>query len=280
MRRLAVVLFLASFSASAQIPLAMPQFADPPESNGAPFTTFSRHILWNSGQVCLQRSTTTGWKCLVTDAQMNAAKTDAVTQANNNAAATYMPTATATSAFATMNGRIDGVQATAGGAATQAALDAAIASLSANLSGVQSSVTTLGTRVTATESGASALTSRVGALEVGAATASSLASAVSTLNARIDAAQSAARLCTATTLTGLSIPLTGGLSTATNVTLAGVAVGTTCSVASNNRMPLGATGDPVVTTAGIVSVAFRGNGGLLSAIISIPNGTYRVCCDR
>ena len=74
--RIALVLLAAPVF--AQTPLALPQFADPPESNGAPYSTYNRHILWNSGQLCLQRSTANSWQCLTTQAQTDAAKADAV----------------------------------------------------------------------------------------------------------------------------------------------------------------------------------------------------------
>jgi hypothetical protein len=111
MTRLALLFLLLAAPVFAQTPLALPQFADPPEANGAPYSTYNRHILWNSGQLCLQRSTANSWQCLTTQAQTDAAMSSAVSQAGSNAAATYMPTATANAAIATMNGRIDAVQA-------------------------------------------------------------------------------------------------------------------------------------------------------------------------
>jgi hypothetical protein len=115
MTRLALLFVLVAAPAFAQTPLALPQFADPPESNGAPFTTFNRHILWNSGQVCLQRSTSTSWQCLSTAAQTETARasavSQAVSQAASSAAAIYMTTATGNAGFAAANARIDTVQA-------------------------------------------------------------------------------------------------------------------------------------------------------------------------
>lgn len=96
MRRSILLLCLVSASAIAQVPLPMPQFVDPPESNGASAVTFPRHILWNSTLTCLQRPTGSSWQCFTTAAEV---------------ASTYMPTATANAAIAVVNARIDTVQA-------------------------------------------------------------------------------------------------------------------------------------------------------------------------
>lgn len=115
MPRFALLLVLVAAPALAQIPLGLPSFADPPEANGASLTTYPRHILWNSGQVCMQRSTPTSWQCLSTAAQTETARASAVSQAvsqsASSAAAIYMPTATANAAIAAVNTRIDTVQA-------------------------------------------------------------------------------------------------------------------------------------------------------------------------
>lgn len=311
MCRPVLLLVLVSSLASAQTPNALVQFADPPEANGASYVVYPRHLLWNTTLQCAQRPTATGWLCLTTSAETTAAMTSAVSQAGANAAATYMTAATANAALANLGGRVDGVQATAEanagaisslqsgataltsrvsalemGSAKTSDLDAATAALNARIDGVQATATAavtqagLAAAVQTLQGADTALAARVSALEAAYVSQSALASALATVNARIDAAQASARLCTTATLSGLSIPLTGGLSSTVSVPLAGAPVGTTCSVAGNNRLPLGATGDPIVSTAGTVSVAFRGNGGLLSSLIAIPSGTYRVCCDR
>lgn len=199
MTRIALLFVLLAAPAFAQTPLALPQFADPPESNGAPYTTYNRHILWNSGQLCLQRSTASSWQCLTTQAQTDAAKADAVSQANANAAATYMPTTTANAAIATMNSRIDSVQA---------------------------SITP-------------------------------------------------DTVCANSSVSGLSIPLTG-ISTTTTVTVPGAIAGYPCVVGNPSFLPLGAKGVCIASAANTVQMRFEA-GGLLSSVISVPNGTYRTC---
>lgn len=199
MTRLALLFVLLSTPVLAQTPLALPQFADPPESNGAPYSTYNRHILWNSGQLCLQRSTASSWQCLTTQAQTDAAKADAVSQANANAAATYMPTSTANAAIATMNGRIDSVQA---------------------------SITP-------------------------------------------------DTVCANSSVSGLSIPLTG-ISTTTTVTVPGAVAGYPCVVGNPAFLPLGAKGVCIASAANTVQMRFEA-GGLLSSVLSVPNGTYRTC---
>lgn len=274
MFRIAILFVLVAVPAFAQIPTGLPSFADPPEANGASFTAYPRHILWNSGQACMQRSTATSWQCLSTAAQTEAAKSAAISQAATDAAATYMPTATANAALAAVNARVDGVQATAGGAATQAALDAAVASLSASLAGVQSSVTTLGMRVTATESAASALASRVGSLETGSATTAALTSEVATLNARIDAVQAsiiADSVCTNTTVSSAIVVPVLGLSTITTTTLPGVIAGAPCTVGSTVFQPLGGTARCIASGTNQIQLRFEG------ALLTFPAGVYRQC---
>jgi hypothetical protein len=202
MTRLALLFVLIAAPVFAQTPLALPQFADPPESNGAPYSTYNRHILWNSGQLCLQRSTANSWQCLTTQAQTDAAMSSAVSQAGSNAAATYMPTATANAAIATMNGRIDAVQA---------------------------SIPTV----------------------------------------------TPDTVCANATVSGLSIPLTG-ISSTTNITVPGAIVGYPCVVGNPSFLPLGAKGVCIASAANTVQMRFEA-GGLLSSVISVPNGTYRAC---
>lgn len=320
-------------------PLGLPQFADPPEKNGAGLKMKPTGVIYNSGKTCIQMVRDGAWRCFTTDDMLEAARQSAVTEARAGAA-TDSAAAVAkvqsdlsaqmvalgdkvsalqsgasaltgrvaalemngakssdlTVATTALNARIDSVQATAASAVTSAALTAAlkplqdsntalagrVTALETTVGGLatQTALAAVSTKTDANASAISALTTRVAALESTLVSQTALASSLATVNARIDALQASGRLCTSTTLSGISIPLTGGLSTVTNVSLPGVPVGTTCTVAGTNRMPLGATGDPIVSTAGAVSVAFRGNGGLLSAIIAIPSGTYRVCCDK
>lgn len=240
MTRLALLLVLLAAPAFAQIPLGLPSFADPPESNGASYTTYPRHILWNTGQLCMQRSSSTGWQCLTTQAQVESARQSAITQAGTNAAATYMPTSTANAAIATMNGRID--------------------TTNSNLSTTQGQVT---------------------GLQSTSATTAGLASAVATLNTRIDTVQASIptvvpdTVCANATVTGLSIPLTG-ISTTTNITVAGAIAGYPCVVGNPSFLPLGAKGVCIASAANTVQMRFEA-GGLLGSLIAIPNGTYRAC---
>lgn len=201
MARALVILCFLSAPALAQTPLAVPQFAEPPESNGASPVTYPRHILWNSGLACLQRPWGSSWNCFMTSAEVAAA---------------------------------DGL------------LSARIGTLEAQLPAVQTTANNA------------------------ASTASATAAAVAALQKRV---------CTTFTVpTGLSVPLTG-ISSVQNVPLTGVPVGAVCDTGAPTRMPLGARPDPVVTTAGTVAMAFVSNAGLLSSVISIPSGTYKVCCD-
>lgn len=217
--RAALLLSLCLFSvpAFAQTPLGVTQFAEPPELNGAPATTYTRHLLWNSTLSCFQRPVGAVWRCLTTREEV---------------------------------------------AADNAAQDAAIAT-------AQGAATSAQTTANAAQSSAS-----------GSATAvSALTSRVSSAEAAIVTLQAVPRLACTTfaVAAGVTVPLTG-ISTATNVTLAGVPVGTVCDTGAPSRMPLGARPDPVVTTAGTVNMAFVSNAGLLSSVIAIPSGTYRVCC--
>lgn len=116
--------FLAFFAAPAfaQTPNALVQFADPPELNGAPATTYNRHILWNSGKTCVQRPVGTTWECFATGAEV---------------AATYATQAAVASADSALSGRVSTLEtqlpttdATANAAAATAnAASVAIAAL-------------------------------------------------------------------------------------------------------------------------------------------------------
>lgn len=106
--------------------------------------------------------------------------------------------------------------------------------------------------------------------------ASARAAADTALGARIDGiVNSPDTVCGTTTVTGLSIPLTG-ISTATTLTVAGAVAGAPCAVGGSSFLPLGAYGVCAVTAANTVQLRFQG-GGLLSAVIAIPNGTYKAC---
>lgn len=209
--RFLALLLLVSASALAQTPLAVPQFAEPPESNGASPVTYPRHILWNSGLACLQRPWGASWNCFMTSAEVAAA---------------------------------DGV------------LAARIGTLESQLPAVQTTATNAASVANAAQ-----------------ATANTNATAIATLQALPK------RLCASfTVVAGVSVPLTG-ISSVQNVPLTGVPAGAVCDTGAPSRMPLGARPDPVVTTAGTVAMAFVSNAGLLSSVISIPSGTYKVCCD-
>lgn len=268
MNRLIAALVFVCAPAIAQVPLGLPQFADPPEANGASYTTYARHILWNSGQLCLQRSTPTAWQCLTTQAQTDAAKADAisqaVSQANASAAATYMPTSTANSAIATMTSSING-NASA-------------------ITALQNGASALGSRVTSLESTTSTQAGQIAAVTTTAntaATAASVSASVATLNSRIDTVQASIptvtpdTVCANATVTGLSIPLTG-ISTTTTITMPGAIAGYPCVVGNPSFLPLGAKGVCIASAANTVLMRFEA-GGLLSSILSIPNGTYRAC---
>lgn len=249
MRRAILFLSLVSAPAFAQTPNALVQFADPPENNGAPATVFNRHILWNSGKLCVQRPVGTAWECFATGAEV---------------AATYMPASTANAALATLSGRVDAVEAqvaTAQSTATAAQTSATSAASAA--SSAQATASSAQTSASTNASALTALTTRVTAAETALAALQALPK----------------RACTTFSVAaGVSVPLTG-ISSVQNVTLAGVPVSAVCDTGAPSRMPLGARPDPVVTTAGTVAMAFVSNAGLLSSVISIPSGTYRLCCD-
>lgn len=199
--RLMLLACLVSSVAVAQTPLAVPQFSEPPETNGASPVTYPRHILWNSGLACLQRPWGSSWNCFMTSAEVAAA---------------------------------DGV------------LSGRIGTLEAQVPAVQT-------------------------------TANNAAAAANAASVAVAALQK--RTCTTFTVSaGFSVPLTG-ISSTINVPLAGVPVSAVCDTGAPSRMPLGARPDPIVTTAGTVSMAFVSNAGILSSVISIPSGTYRLCCD-
>lgn len=240
MKRTIIAFALVSLPALAQTPNPLVLFTEPPDSNGASHVTYPRHLLWNSTLGCPQRSTSSGWECLTMASQTDAARASAVTQAASSAAAIYMSTATANSAFALANGRIDATNT--------------------NLSTTQGQVTNL---------------------QASSATTSALTSAVATLNTRIDGVQASIptivpdTVCANTTVTGLSIPLTG-ISTTTNISIPGAIAGYPCVVGNPSFLPLGAKGVCIANAANAVQMRFEA-GGLLGSLIAIPNGTYRAC---
>ncbi len=250
MLRLFIIAALVSAPAIAQTPNALVQFADPPEDNGASYVLYPRHLLWNTNLQCAQRSTSTGWQCLTTNAETSAAMSSAVSQAATNAAAIYMPTSTANS----------------------------------NFGAIQTAATALTSRVTALESTTSTQAGQIAAATTtanAAATQTALNASVATLNSRIDTVQASIptvtpdTVCGNASVTGLSIPLTG-ISTTTNITVPGAIAGYPCVVGNPSFLPLGAKGICIASAANTVQMRFEA-GGLLSSLISIPNGTYRAC---
>lgn len=237
MTRLALLFVVLAAPAFAQTPLALPQFADPPESNGAPYTTYNRHILWNSGQVCLQRSTSTSWQCLSTAAQTEAARasavSQAVSQAASNAAAIYMTTATGNAGFAAANSRID-----------------------------------------TTNSSLSTTQTQVAGLQSTSATTAALSSAVATLNTRIDGVQAsiiADSVCTNTTVaSAITVPALG-LSVVATTPLPGAIAGAPCTVGSTAFPPLGGSARCIASAANTIQLRFEG------ALLTFPSGVYRQC---
>lgn len=264
MRRLLTLLALVAAPALAQTPNPLVMFADPPEANGADYVTYPRHLLWNTSLQCAQRSTSTGWQCLTTNAETSAAMSSAVSQAGSNAAAIYMPTSTANAAFSTINGNI--------------------ASAQSAISTLQTGATALTSRVTSLESTTATQAGQIAAVTTtanAAATQASLSASVATLNSRIDTVQASIptvtpdTVCANATVTGLSIPLTG-ISTTTTITMPGAIAGYPCVVGNPSFLPLGSKGVCIASAANTVQMRFEA-GGLLSSILSIPNGTYRAC---
>jgi len=180
-----------------------------------------------------------------------------------------------------LDGRLDLLEATS---ATQSQLSSAVSGLDSRLDALEggdyvtdAEVDALATSISTVSSGLSSLATRVSTLEGSAVTAAVLNSAVATLNGRIDALP--VRVCGSATISGLSVPLLG-ISPETTVSVPGAPAGTTCSAGSTSWAPLGARPDVVVTTVGTARLRFVSNGGLLSTVIAIPSGTYRVCCDK
>lgn len=248
--RLVLLFALLAAPAFAQTPNALVQFADPPEANGASYILYPRHLLWNTNLQCAQRSTSTGWQCLTTNAETNAAMSSAVSQAGTNAAAIYLPTSTANSTF----------------------------------SAIQTAATALSGRVTSLESTSATQAGQIAAVTTtanAAATQASVSASVATLNSRIDTVQASIptvtpdTVCANATVTGLSIPLTG-ISTTTTISIPGAIAGYPCVVGNPSFLPLGAKGVCIASAANTVQMRFEA-GGTLGSLVAIPNGTYRAC---
>lgn len=141
---LVVSVVLASAVAMAQtLPLRLPQFPNPPETNGADPIVYPNGFLWNTDLQCNQGTIGSGWRCLASTAQVDAAKADAVSQSGSalasavatlNAAISTVQT-NLNNAVLTLNASIASVQA---GAAT--ALASAVATLNGRIDTVQASI--------------------------------------------------------------------------------------------------------------------------------------------
>lgn len=223
MKLIAVALTLFAVPVFAQVPLGLPQFSDPPESNGAPYSTYGRHILWNSGKLCVQKPTPTSWQCLVTQAQTDAAKADAVSQAGTNAAALYLPTATANASFSTVNSRLTSLESTTNAQAGQI----------------------------------SAVTTTANA----AASQASVTASVATLNSRIDTVQASVTpdtVCATTTVASAVVIPALGLSSVYTTTVAGAVAGAPCDVGTTFFLPLGGIARCIASAANTVQMRFEG----------------------
>lgn len=239
MRSLALAIILTSGIASAQtLPLRLPQFVDPPASNGADAILYPNGILYNPTLGCIAGAVSGAWPCLATRADV---------------AATY---------------------------ATQASVSTVSSSVTSNTS----SITSLNTRVTTLESQVATAQGTATAAQTASSTNAAAIAALDTRVTAVEAAMAALqalpkRLCASFTVAGgLTVPL-AGISTAINVPLPGVPVGAVCDTGAPTRPPLGARPDPQVSTAGTVNMVWVSNAAILSGVLSIPSGTYKVCCD-
>ena len=269
-RLLAVAVILLPVLASAQgidpvirFPV-LDHVADQVFVGGAYFDTVQGCPRWYNGSsysVCpvvpsaMTSAISTATSGLATTSALNTAISSEVTARNS-------AISTATTGLATS------ASVTSAVAAEATARSTAISTAVAPLATSASVTSAIGTAVAPLATSASVTT------EVNARTAANV-----TINARIDALAANTQVsCVSATLTGLSIPLTGGLSSVVAVNVPSAPVGTACFVGGANRIPAGARPDVVVSTTGVASVAFVGGGGLLSGVISIANGTYRICC--
>lgn len=281
-RALALAVALVSSAASAQIPLVsrlargmtlspLPQDADPIDywagafmdqgSNCARFTVDGRNWLpctATVADVAVVQSYAEGLDLTLSGeiATVYAMASGAQSTANSAATAASAAQTTANSA-STAAGNAATAAAAAQTTATNAGTAAAIAQASANSAGTAAS--NAQTTANAAQSAASTNATAIAALQTTVAGISR-------------------RACGNASISGLSIPLLG-ISSTTTVAIAGAPVGTSCDVGLPSFLPLGAKPVAAVLTAGTASLRFEGNSALLSAIIAIPNGTYRVCCD-
>ena len=138
---------------------------------------------------------------------------------------------------------------------------------------VDSVETTLSGEIASATSAAASAQSTASAAQ---SASSTNASAIAALQATVTGLSK--RACGSASISGVSIPLLG-ISSTTTVAIAGAPAGTSCDVGLPSFLPLGAKPVAAVLTAGTASLRFEGNSALLSAIIAIPSGTYRVCCD-
>lgn len=149
--------------------------------------------------------------------------------------------------------------------------------LDLTLSGEVATVYAVASNAQSTANSASTTASAAQTTANDAQTASSAnATAIAALQATVTGLSK--RACGSASISGVSIPLLG-ISSTTTVAIAGAPVGTSCDVGLPSFLPLGAKPVAAVLTAGTASLRFEGNSALLSAIIAIPSGTYRVCCD-
>lgn len=281
-RSLCLAVVLASSAASAQIPLVsrlargpvlspLPQDADPIDywagafmdqgNNCARFTVDGRNWLPCTAtvdDVASVRAYAEGLDLTLSGeiATVYAMASGAQSTANSAATAASAAQTTANNAASSAS--------SAQTAANNAASAASSAQTTANTA--QTTATNAGTSAAAAQSTANA-----------AQTASNAnATAITALQATV--AGLSKRACGSAAISGVSIPLLG-ISSTTTVAIAGAPVGTSCDVGLPSFLPLGAKPVAAVLTAGTASLRFEGNSALLSAIIAIPSGTYRVCCD-
>ncbi len=310
MHRLAFALFaflMLPFVASAQTTTApallrIPYLSAPPNVDPSVWLTFRGSTFYDSTQNC-PRWTADGHTfdpCVanlghVEDAREEAESVAAAALASAvgtldsrldtlEAAPPGVSTSAFNSAVSSLDGRLDALESTS---ATQSQLSSAVSGLDSRLDVLEgadfvteteasSAHATLSTSVSTVSANLSSLATRVTTLEGNSVTTSALTSAVATLNARIDALPKSA--CASASVSGLSIPLTG-ISSTTTVSIAGAPVGTSCRVGIPAFVPLGAKPVVAVLSTGEASLRFEGNSGLLSGLIAIPSGTYRICCD-
>lgn len=276
MRLLPLLVLLPALASAQTLPLRLPSFPNPPESNGANPTTYPNGLLYNPALACVQGATGTTWDCFARAAQLAAvAAQAAAAQSTASAAVTAAGDASASASAAQLAANEahslaqDGVDdaATARDRADAAHLVGTNAGATADTArteaaGAQTTANTARSEAAAVATNLAALVTRVGLAEA----------ALAVLQAQPRA------LCTSVTLTGLSIPLTG-ISSTFNFTLTGAPAGTSCRVGIPSFAPLGAKPVVVIGPAGAGQGRWEGTSSLLSGVLNIPNGAYRICCD-